>query len=47
MRNEYKILVGYPEGKKPFVRPWRRWDDNIKMDLKETGCEDRNSIQLI
>jgi hypothetical protein len=29
----YKILVGKPEGKKPFRRPRRRREDNIKMDL--------------
>jgi hypothetical protein len=29
----YKVLVGKPEGKRPFGRPWRRWDDNIKIDL--------------
>jgi hypothetical protein len=28
-------LVGKPEGKKPFGRPRRRWDDNIKMDLQD------------
>jgi hypothetical protein len=37
MRNEYKILVGKPEGKKPFGRPKRRWDDNIGMDLRVIG----------
>jgi hypothetical protein len=39
MRNAYKILVGKPEGKRPLRRPRRRWKDNIKMDLKEVGCE--------
>jgi hypothetical protein len=28
-------LVGKPEGKRPLVRPRRRWEDNIKMDLQE------------
>jgi hypothetical protein len=28
-------MVGKPEGKRPFVRPRRRWEDNIKMDLQE------------
>jgi hypothetical protein len=37
MRNAHKILVGKPEGKKPFERPKRRWEDNIKMDLREIG----------
>jgi hypothetical protein len=34
-RNAYRILVGKPEGKRPLVRPRRRWVDNIKVDLKE------------
>ena len=33
----HKILVGKPKGKKPFGRPRRRWEDNIKMDLQEVG----------
>jgi hypothetical protein len=38
-RNAYKILVGKPEGKRPLVRPRRRWVDNIKMDLREIGLD--------
>jgi hypothetical protein len=34
----YRVLVGKPEGKRPLGRPRRRWEDNIKMDLKEVGC---------
>jgi hypothetical protein len=34
-RNAYMILVGKPEGKRPLVRPRRRWLDNIKMYLRE------------
>jgi hypothetical protein len=34
-RNEYRILVGKPEGKRPLGRPRRRWVDNIKIDLRE------------
>ena len=30
--------MGKPEGKRPLGRPWRRWQYNIKMDLKEVGC---------
>jgi len=37
-RGVYRVLVGKPEGKRPFGRPRRRWEDNIKMDLKEVGC---------
>jgi hypothetical protein len=33
MINEYKLLVGKPEGKRPFGRPRRRWEDNNKMDI--------------
>jgi hypothetical protein len=36
-RNAYRILVGYPEGKRRLGRPRRRWVNNIKMDLRETG----------
>ena len=32
-----RVLVGTPEGKRPFGRPRRRWKDNIKMDLQEVG----------
>jgi hypothetical protein len=31
------ILVGKPEGRRPVERPRRRWEDNIKMDLREVG----------
>ena len=31
----HKVLVGKPEGKRPFGRPRRRWEDNIKLDLQE------------
>ncbi|KAJ4433155.1 hypothetical protein ANN_15412 [Periplaneta americana] len=33
-------------GKRPLERPRRRWEDNIKMDLKEVGCDDRDWINL-
>jgi hypothetical protein len=32
------VLVGKPEGKRPFGRPRRRREDSIKMDLQEVGC---------
>jgi hypothetical protein len=38
IKNAYKILVGKPEGKRPFGRPRRRWDDNIKM-ARDIGLE--------
>ena len=37
-RNAFRVLVGKPEGKRPLGRPRRRWEDNIKMDLREVGC---------
>jgi hypothetical protein len=37
-RDVYRVLVGKPEGKRPLGRPRCRWDDNIKMVLKEVGC---------
>jgi len=37
MEHEYKILVVKAEGKKPFGWPKRRWEDNIRLDLRETG----------
>jgi hypothetical protein len=36
-RKMYKVLVGKPEGKRPLGRPKRRWEDEIRMDLGETG----------
>jgi hypothetical protein len=36
-RNVYWGLVGNPEGRRPPERPRRRWEDNIKMDLREVG----------
>jgi hypothetical protein len=36
-RKVYRILVGKPEGKAPLGRPWCRWEDGIKMDLREMG----------
>ena len=34
----YRVLVRIPEGKRPLVRPRRRWEENIKMDFQEVGC---------
>jgi hypothetical protein len=36
-RNAYNILVGKPEGKRPLGRTRRRWEDNIRMDLRKIG----------
>jgi hypothetical protein len=34
-RKGYKVLVGKPEGKIPLGRPRRRWEDGVRMDLRE------------
>ena len=36
-RGVYRLLVGKLRGKRPLGRPWRRWEDNIKMELQEVG----------
>jgi hypothetical protein len=36
-RNVYRVLMGKPEGKRPLERPRSRWEDEIKMDLREMG----------
>jgi hypothetical protein len=45
-RGVYRVLVGRSEGKRPLGRPRRRWEDNIKMDLRETRIDEANWIQL-
>jgi hypothetical protein len=45
-RGVYRILVGRPKGKRPPGRPRGRWEDNIKMNLKEIGIDGANWIQL-
>ena len=37
-RGVYRVLVGNPVGGRPLGRPRRRWEDNIRMDLREVGC---------
>jgi hypothetical protein len=44
-RNAYRILVGKPSGKCPLGRT-KRWEDNMKMDLRDTGCEDQRWMKL-
>jgi hypothetical protein len=46
VRGGYNILVGSPEGRRPLGRPRRRWEDNIKTDLRETGFGDVDWIDL-
>jgi hypothetical protein len=40
------VLVGRPEGKISLGRPRCRWEDNIKIDLREIGIDGANWIQL-
>jgi hypothetical protein len=41
-----RILVRKPEGKKPYLRPRHRWEDNIRIDLRKIGWEDVDWIHL-
>ena len=45
-RNAYRVLVGKPEGKRPLGRPRRRWEDTVKMDLREVGCDPGEWVDL-
>jgi hypothetical protein len=45
-RGAYRVLVGRPKGKRPLARPRHRWEDNIKMGLRETGIDGANWIRL-
>jgi hypothetical protein len=44
--NAYRILVGKLEGKRPLGRPRRRWENNIKMDLREIGWGGMDWVDL-
>ena len=55
-RGTYRVLVGKPRGSRPLGRPRRRWEDNIKIDLREVGrggmdwidmAQDRNRKQAV
>jgi hypothetical protein len=45
-RNAHRIFVGKPEGKRPLGRSRLRWEDNIRMDLRETGWGGMDWIDL-
>ena len=45
-RGLYRVLVGKPEGKRTLGRPRRRWEDNIKMDIKKVGGRFMDWIEL-
>jgi hypothetical protein len=44
--NVYSILMGKPDGKRPLGRPRHRWEDWIRMDLREIGWGSVDWIQL-
>jgi hypothetical protein len=46
VRGAYNMLVGRAEGRRPLGRPRRRWEDNMKMDLREIGFENVDWIHL-
>jgi hypothetical protein len=45
-RKMYKVLVGKPEGKRPLGRPRRRWEDGIRIDLRDIGLGSVDWIRL-
>jgi hypothetical protein len=45
-RGVYRVSVAKPEGKRPLGRPRRRWEDNIKMYLREVGYVSMDWIEL-
>ena len=45
-RSAFKILTSIPAGKRPLERSRCRWENNIKMDLKEIGINTRNWVNL-
>ena len=45
-RYAFKILTGKPTGKRPSGRPRHRWEDNIRIDINETGINTRNWVGL-
>jgi hypothetical protein len=46
-RGVYRVLVGRSEGKRLLGRPRCRWEDNIKLDLREIGTDGANWIWLV
>jgi hypothetical protein len=45
-RGVFRVLVGRPKGKRPLGRPRRKWEDNIKLDLREIEIDGASRIQL-
>jgi hypothetical protein len=46
MRNAYKLFIGQPEGKRPLGRPRRRWEYNIRMNIRQVAWEGVDWIHL-
>jgi hypothetical protein len=46
MRQTYKTFVGNSEGKRPLGRPRRRWEDNVRMNIREILWENSDCIYL-
>jgi hypothetical protein len=46
MRNVYIVLVGKPEWKRPLGRPRYRWEEDIRVNLRETGWKDVDWMHL-
>jgi hypothetical protein len=46
VRGVHEVLFGWPKGKRPLGRPRHRWEDNIRMDLREMGIDGANWIRL-
>jgi hypothetical protein len=45
-RNVYKVLMGKPEGRRSLGRPRHRWEDGIRMDLREIGWKGAEWVKL-
>jgi len=45
-RGAHRVLVGKPEGNRPFGRPRRRWEDNVKLDPQELVCGRMDWVEL-
>ena len=45
-RNAYRVSVGKPEGRRSLERPRHRWEEYVKMGLKELGCDPGDWIAL-
>ena len=43
---KFRVLVGKPEGKRSLGRPGRKWEDSIKMNLQDVGCEVMGCMEL-